>query len=69
LAAKGGDGGRIRVGAEAGLEDAGVVGGLARVRITPDGGNETRGETPRKSGAEGGRLGINGRGAVEEFRE
>jgi hypothetical protein len=48
---------------------AGVMGGLACVKITPLGGGSIRGEGPREPEAEACRLGIRGRGAVEELRE
>lgn len=50
-------------------EEAGVVGGLARVKITPERGGSMRGETRRELGADACRLGIKGRGAVDELRE
>jgi len=64
-----------RVGAEAELELGGVsvVGNPARVKTTPEGGGSMRGATRlemrRELGAEECRLGIRGRGAVEELRE
>jgi hypothetical protein len=53
--------------------EAGVVGGLAGVKIIPEGSGSMRGatmgETRRELGADTWRLGIKGRGAVEELRE
>jgi len=72
LVALGGVGGRTRTGAEIESE-ASVVGGLAGVKIIPEGSGSIRGatmgETPRELGADTCRLGIKGRGAVEELRE
>jgi hypothetical protein len=48
---------------------AGVVGGLACVKITPIAGESIRGETRWEPEAEACRLGMRGRGAVEELRE
>lgn len=50
-------------------EGAGVMGGLACVKITPVAGGSVRGERRRELKAEAWRLGIRGRGAVEELRE
>jgi hypothetical protein len=50
-------------------EEAGVMGGLACVEITPVAGGSIRGERRRELKAEACRLGIRGRGAVEELCE
>lgn len=57
------------MGAEVESEEAGVMGGLACVKITPVAGGLMRGERRRELEAEACRLGISGRGAVEELRE
>jgi hypothetical protein len=49
--------------------EAGVMGGLASVKITPVAGGSIKGERRRELVAEACRLGIKGRGAVEELRE
>lgn len=57
------------MGAEVESGEAGVMGGLACAKITPVAGGSIRGEKRRELEAETCRLGIRGRGAVEELRE
>jgi hypothetical protein len=68
-----GVGGRTRTKVDAESEGSGVVGGLARVRITPEDGGSTGGairvDKRREPGSGASRLGIRGRGAVDELRE